>query len=179
MSNLFSVKSNIITFLDIQSSISNWTYLRCYCWCIDKLMRVILHTCCEVQGTAAVLCYVKSGPGKMQYCYNSSSSGCNIPLNVNPSMLVILLQFNARYTPQLLPNAAQILQITLSQHWSQSNKIYLQLLPFRLQYSIERISSAIGGLLKNRCVLYSTFAANTEHNNRFTLCQICFQSNPI
>jgi hypothetical protein len=117
------VKSNIMTFLAIQSSIFNWTYLRCYCWCIDKSVRVILHTCCEIQGIAAILCYVISGPGKMQYNYNSSSSGYNIPLNVNPKMMAILQQFKERYTPHSLSNTEHNIRFTLYQIWSQSNPI--------------------------------------------------------
>jgi hypothetical protein len=146
MPSLFPGKSNIITVLLVQASIFIWMYLRCDWWIIDKSMRVILHICCQIQSTISGVRYAISGPGQMPYIYNSSSSGCNIPLNVNPTMLVILRQSNVRYTPHSLPNAGQIGQITLRQHWSQSIPIQLQFSSFRLQYSIERICAAIGGV---------------------------------
>jgi hypothetical protein len=40
---MVQVKQNIFTFLPIQTSIFNWTYLRCDWWFIDKSMRVMLH----------------------------------------------------------------------------------------------------------------------------------------
>jgi hypothetical protein len=60
----------------------------------------------QIQGTISGLGYVKSGTRKIQYIYCSCYSDCNIQLNASTTILVICRQFNARYTPHLLQNAA-------------------------------------------------------------------------
>jgi hypothetical protein len=60
MSTLVLVKSSIITFVAIQASIFNCTYLRCYWWRVDKSKLVIRHICWQIQGTSAGLRYVNS-----------------------------------------------------------------------------------------------------------------------
>jgi hypothetical protein len=55
-------------------------------------MRVILHTCCQIQGTISGLRYANSGPGQIQYNYSSSYAGLNIQLNVSLLRLVIYRQ---------------------------------------------------------------------------------------
>jgi hypothetical protein len=84
MPSLFPTKSNKITFLDIEASIFNWTYLRRYCWYVDNSMRVILHICSQTQPKSSRLRCVKSGPSPIQYNYSSSYAGINIQLNVSP-----------------------------------------------------------------------------------------------
>jgi hypothetical protein len=158
------VKSNIIAVLDIQASILNWKYLRSDWWFIHKSASVIIHIFCQIKGSLCEFRYVKSGPGKIQYNYNSCYSWYNIQLNVIPSILVMCRQFNARYTPHLLPNKGRILLFSLCQQWSLSNKIYLHFLLFSLQYSIGRISVDIGEMSRIQCALYSTFAAKFSLN---------------
>jgi hypothetical protein len=102
ISTLVPVKSNIITDLDIQAAIFNWTYLRCDWLFIDKSMGVILQICSQIKRVSSCLRYVNHDRGQMRYSY---------------------------------------------------------FLLFGHQYSNERISDAIGGLSTNRCVLYFTFAA--------------------
>jgi hypothetical protein len=74
--------------------------------------------------------------------------------------LVVNRQIEAYCTSHLLPNTGHNIRFTLWHLWSRSYPIYLHLLIFSLQYSIERISAAIGCLWTNGCVLQSTFAAN-------------------
>jgi hypothetical protein len=142
MPTLVPVKSNIFTVLVIQISIVNWTYLRPYWWYVGNSMRVILHICSQIQPKSSSLRYVKSGPGQIQYNYFSWYSVFNIQLNGSPLQLVVYRLIDACYTPHLLPNKARVLLCTLYQLWSRTNKIYLHFLIFRLQYSIERITSS-------------------------------------
>jgi hypothetical protein len=160
MPSLVPFISNIFTFIDIQSAIFNWTYLCCDWLFMDKSMRVTIHICSQILGTISGLRYAKSGTSQIQYNYNSSYAGFNIQLNVSSSILVICRHINERYTPDLLPNTQHNIRFTLCHLWSRSYPIYLNLLIFSLQYSILRISAAIGCLWTNWCVLQSTFAAN-------------------
>jgi hypothetical protein len=109
-------------------------------------MRVILQTWCQIQRTSSSLRYVKLGPGHIQCIYSSAYSVFSIKLNVSALLLEISRQFNARYTVNLVPHKAHMLQYTLSDMWSQPYTMYLQLLLFKLQYSAERISAAIGDM---------------------------------
>jgi hypothetical protein len=111
---LILFKPNIITFVLVQASIFNWTYLRCDWWFIDKSMRVILHICCQKKRVSSSLCYFNHGPGPIKYSYISCYSGCNIQLSVSPSILVICRQSNARYTPHSHPNTGHNIRFTLS-----------------------------------------------------------------
>jgi hypothetical protein len=84
--------------------------------------------------------------------------GCSIQLNVYPLLLVVWRQFDARYTPHLLSNAAHVLLFTLCQLCSMSNPMILQICVFRLVYSFECISAAIADITATRCAFYSKFA---------------------
>jgi hypothetical protein len=68
----------------------------------------------------------------------------NIQLNVSALQFQISRQFNVRYTANLVPNTAHILQFTLCELWSRPYTMHFHLHIFRLQYSMERIFSAIG-----------------------------------
>jgi hypothetical protein len=70
-------------------------------------------TWCQIRRTSSSLRNVKCGPGHIQCIYSSACSGFNIQLNVSTPLLEISLQFNARYTKNLVPNTAHILQISL------------------------------------------------------------------
>ena len=60
MSPLVPVKSKEVTVPHIQASIFNWIYL-CYYWWFDyNLMRIILHICLQILGTASGLRYLNS-----------------------------------------------------------------------------------------------------------------------
>jgi hypothetical protein len=158
MSILVPVKYNKITVLLMQASIFNWTYLRCDWWFIDEWMRVILHICCQIQGTISGLGYVNYGPGQIKYIYISCYSGINIQFNMSSSILVIYRQFNARCTPHLLPNAGHKIRFTPCLFWTREIPIYLHFLLFRLQYSIERISAAIGDISTKKCVILHIYS---------------------
>jgi hypothetical protein len=97
---------------------------------------------------------VNCGPGHMQCNYSSAYSGHNIQLNVSPLLLEIPRQFNARYTANLVPNTAHNLLFTLSELWSRTYTMYLQLHIFSIQYSAERICASIGDIPTFRCALY-------------------------
>jgi hypothetical protein len=55
-------------------------------------------------------------------------------------------QFNERYTANLVANSAHIPHFMQCELWSRTYAIYLPLRIFRLQYSTERISVAIGDI---------------------------------
>jgi hypothetical protein len=57
---------NVFTAPRIQSSIFNWTHLRCNWRYLDNSMRVILQAWCQIQRTPSSLPYVICGPGYMQ-----------------------------------------------------------------------------------------------------------------
>jgi hypothetical protein len=63
-------------------------------------------------------------------------------------------QFNARYTANLVPNTAHIVQFTLYELWFPPYTKYLQLLIVRPRFSTERICAAIGDIPTLRCALY-------------------------
>jgi hypothetical protein len=111
---------NVITAPHIQSSIFNWTYLRCHWRYIDNSMCVILQAWCQIQRTSSSLRNVNCGPGHIQCIYSAAYSGINIQLNVSAWLLEIYRQFNVRYTAIMLPNTAHILPITIWKLWSRT-----------------------------------------------------------
>jgi hypothetical protein len=122
-------------------------------------MRVILQTWRQLQRTSSCFRYVNCGPGHIQYIYSSAHSGFNIQLNVSAQLLEISRQFNARYTANLVPNTAHILQFTLCDLWSRTYTMHLQLHIFRLQYSFERIWAAVVHITTIQCALYCKLVA--------------------
>jgi hypothetical protein len=85
-----------------------------------------------VPNAAHILQFTRSDPGHIQ-CKNSSTYlGFNSQLNVSPPLLDICRQFSERYTANMVPNAAHILQFSLSELWSRTYTMYLQLGIFRL-----------------------------------------------
>jgi hypothetical protein len=58
----------------IQTSIFNWSYLRCYWRYRDNATRVILQTWSQIKRTSSSLRNVKCGPGHMQCIYSSAYS---------------------------------------------------------------------------------------------------------
>jgi hypothetical protein len=98
MSTLVLVKPNKVIVLLVRASIFNWTYLRCDWWFIDKSMRVILHSCCQIMRASSCIRYVNHCPGRIKYIYISCYSGFNIQLNVSPLRLVVYRQIDACYT---------------------------------------------------------------------------------
>jgi hypothetical protein len=88
-------------------------------------------------------------------CNNSSAYACfNIQVKVSALLLEIYRQFNMRYTANMVPNTAHILQLTLSELWSRPYTMKLQIRMFGLQYSAEGICSAIGDITPIQCVLF-------------------------
>jgi hypothetical protein len=150
---------NVITTPYIQASIFNWSYLRWYWWYSDNSMRGILQTWCQVQRTSSSFRHQDCGPRHIQCIYSSTYSGFNIQLNVSALLLEISWQCNARYTANLEPNAAHILQFTLCELWPRIYTKHLQLRIFRLQYSTERICVAIGDISTIQCALYCKLGA--------------------
>jgi hypothetical protein len=121
----------VFTAPHIQTSMFIWTYLRCYWRYLDNSMLVILQTWCQIQRTSSGLRYVNYGLGHIQCIYSSIYSDFNIHLNVSALLLYISRQFNARYTANLLPNTAHILQFMLCDLCSRPYTKYLQLRIFR------------------------------------------------
>jgi hypothetical protein len=122
-------------------------------------MRVILHSWCQIQSPSSGLRYVNCGAEHIQCIYSSANSDTNVHLNVSALLLEISLQFSARYTANLVPNTAHILQFTLCDLWSRTYTMHLQLHIFRLQYSFERICAAVVHITAIQCALYCKLAA--------------------
>jgi hypothetical protein len=122
-------------------------------------MRVILHSWCQIQSPSSGLRYVNCGAEHIQCIYSSANSDANVHLNVSALLLEISLQFSARYTANLVPNTAHILQFTLCDLWSRTYTMHLQLHIFRLQYSFERIGAAVVHITAIQCALYCKLAA--------------------
>jgi hypothetical protein len=150
----------VFTAPDSQATIFNWTYLRCNWRYSNTSMRVILQIGCQIQRTSSSLRCVDCGPGRIQNICCSAYLGLNIQLEVAPLLLEVSRQFNARYTANLVPNTARILQFTLYDLWSRSCRLYLQLRIFRLQYSDEGRSPAIGGISSMQWAIYCKLGAN-------------------
>jgi hypothetical protein len=125
---------NVVTSPHIKVSVWDWKYLLCYWRYLDNSMRAILQTLWQIQRTSARLRYEYCGPGHEQCSYISAYSGFNSQLNVSRSLLEICREFNAPYTANMVPNTAQIIQITLCELWSRPYTMYLQPhILFRLQ----------------------------------------------
>jgi hypothetical protein len=149
----------VFTAPHIQTSMFIWTYLRCYWRYLDNSIVVILQTWCQIQRTSSGLSYVNYGRGHIQCIYSSIYSDFNIHLNVSALQFYISRQFSARYTANMLPNTAHILQFMLCELWSWLYTKYLQLRIFRLQCSSERICAAIGDISTIQCSLYCKLGA--------------------
>jgi hypothetical protein len=96
------------------------------------------------------LCELWSRPST----YSSAYSDFTIHLNVSALLLYISRQYNARYSANLVPNTAHIVQFTLFEMWCRAYIMHLQLRIFRHQYSSERICAAIGDISTIQCALY-------------------------
>ena len=74
------------------------------------------------------------------------------------------------------------IRIEVRQLWEMPNSVYSQFCTFRLQYSFERISTAIRDMSTNLGTLYSTpcstYAANEEHDIRLVLRQLWYGLRP-
>jgi hypothetical protein len=97
----------------IQDSIFNSTYLHCYRKYLDNSMRVIPHTWSQIQHKSLSLRYVNCGAVHIQCIYSSAYSGFSIQLNVSALLLEVSRQFSARYTVNLVPHKAHMLQYAL------------------------------------------------------------------
>jgi hypothetical protein len=99
-----------------------------------------------MQRTSSSLRYVNCGPDHIRSTYSSAYLGINIQLKVAPLLLEVSLQFNARYTAFLVSNTEHIVQFAVCELWYRTYTKYLQLRIFRLQYSAEGRSPAIGDI---------------------------------
>jgi hypothetical protein len=66
-------------------------------------------------------------PGHIQCTSSSIYSDFNIRLNVSALLFEIIGHYDARYTANLVPNIAHILQFTLRELWSRTYTMHLQL----------------------------------------------------
>jgi hypothetical protein len=179
MPSLMPVKSNIITFLDTQSTIFNLTYLFRYWSHVDNSMRVILLICSQIHSTISGLSYAISGPGKNQYIYISCYSGFKIKLNVSLLLLVASRQIYAR----ILHIICQI-QSTIS--CLRSVKSGSRQMQYNYSSSYAGFNIQLN-VPPQRLVDYRQIDARytphllryTEHNIGITLCQLWSRSNAI
>jgi hypothetical protein len=129
----------VLTAPHIYASIFSCRHLTCY-WCyLDNLMRLILHSWCQIQRTSSSLRYVTCGPVHIQSIFSTAYLGFNIRLKVAPLLLEVSRRFNERNTANLVTTTAQILQLSLCDQGSGTYTMYLQLRIFRPEYSTERI----------------------------------------
>jgi hypothetical protein len=150
---------NVFTAPHIKASIFKGKYQRCYSRYIDNSICVILQTWCQIQRTSASLRCLDCSPGHIQCDYSSTYSVFNIQLNVSELLLEIYRQFNVRYTANMVPNAAHILHFTQCALWSCTYTMKVQVRIFRVQYSAEHISAAIGDISTIQWVLYCKHGA--------------------
>jgi hypothetical protein len=146
--------SKVPTAPHIKALIFNCRQLPCYWRYLDNSMRVILHSCCQVQRTSSNLCYVNCGSGHIQCNYSTAYLGFNNRLNLSALLLEIIGHVNARYAANLVPNTAHILRYTLCELWSRTYTMHLQHRIFSLQYSSQRICAAIVDNTSIQCALY-------------------------
>jgi hypothetical protein len=115
MSIQVPVKTNIITFLAIQASIFNWTYLRCDWWYIDNRSALYSTFTAKYRAQQLVCAMSTLVPVKSNISTFLAIAGINIQFNVSSSISVTCRQFDERYTPHLQPKAAYVNSITLCQ----------------------------------------------------------------
>jgi hypothetical protein len=149
----------VLTAPHIETLIFNSRQLPCYWRYLDNSVCVILHSWCQIQRTSSSFRYVNSGAAHIQCIYSSAYSILNIRLNVSALLLEICLYLHACYTANLVPNTARILRFTLCELWSRTDTVHLQLHIFRLQYSFERICTAIAHITTIQCALYCLLGA--------------------
>jgi hypothetical protein len=101
---------------------------------VPKVPHILWFTVCEVWSR------------DIQCNYSSSYSGFNIQMNVSALILEISRQFDVRYAANSMPNTAYNHQFTQCELRSRTYTMHLLLRIFRLQYSTERISAAIGDI---------------------------------
>jgi hypothetical protein len=136
-------------------------------------MLVILQIWRQIQRTSSSLRCVNCGPGHTQSIYSSACLCFNIQLNESALLLEISRQFNARYTANLVPNTAHIVQFTLCELWSHRYTKYLQLRIFSLQNSAGRIRAAIGDITTIQCALYCKLGAKYgAHPPDYIMCTV-------
>jgi hypothetical protein len=159
---------SVITAPDIQASIFNKTYLCRYWRYLVNSMSVIMHTRCQIQRTTTSLRNVNCGPGHIQCIYSTPYSDFNIHLKVTALLLEISRQFNVLYAAHSMPNTAHNHQFTQCELRSRTYTMHLQLCIFRLQYSSERISAAIGDISTIQWALYCKHGA--KYSSRPPVC---------
>jgi hypothetical protein len=108
----------------------------------------------QIERTSSSLQYVKCGPGHIQCIYSSAYPDFSIQLNVSALLMEISRKFNVRYTANLVPNTAHILQLSLCEPWSRTCTKYLQLRKFGLHYSTKGICADIGDISTIQCASY-------------------------
>jgi hypothetical protein len=86
-------------------------------------------------------------------------------MKVSGLLLEISGQFNARYTANIVPNTAHILQFTPRELWSRTYTKYLQVRIYMLQYSMKRICAAIGDNRTFGSPLYCKLGAKYSAHN--------------
>jgi hypothetical protein len=150
---------NVFTVPHIQASIFSWTCLRCNWRYHDHSMCVILQTWCQIHRTPSGLRYMNCVPGHIQCISSSIYSDFNIQLNVSTQLFEIIGHYNARYTANLVPNTAQILQFTQCVLWPLTYTKYLQLLIVRPLYSTEPDCAATRDMPPFSCALYCNIGA--------------------
>jgi hypothetical protein len=123
-------------------------------------MRVILQTSNQIQRTSSCFRHVNCGPGHKKSICSFAYSDFNIHLNVSALLLEIPRQSNARYAANFEPNTAHILQFALCKLWSRTYTMHLQLRIYRLHYSSQGRSPAIGGISSIQWALYCKVGAN-------------------
>jgi hypothetical protein len=112
----FSIQLNVSALL---LQISRECYARYTANLVPHTAHILQFTLCELWSR------------HIQSTYISAYLGFDIQQKVAPLLLKVSRQFRARYTSNLVPNTAHILQFTQCVLWCRKYTIYLQLLIFR------------------------------------------------
>jgi hypothetical protein len=133
-------------------------------------MRVTMQTCCPMQRISSSLRYVNCGPDHKQCIYSSIYIFFNIRWNASALLLEIIGYFEARYTANLVPNAAHIPQLSLCEQWSRTYTKCLQLHIYMLniRWNASALPLEIIGYFEARYT--ENLEANIALIIRFTLC---------
>jgi hypothetical protein len=123
-------------------------------------MRFILQTWCQIQRTSSRLRCVNCGPGHIQGIYSSAYWGfnysavgfCAAMVDITWIQCALYCKLCAKYSAQPL--------FTLCELWCRPYTMHLQLRIFRLHYSSQGRSPAIGGISSIQWALYCKVGAN-------------------
>jgi hypothetical protein len=149
----------VLTAPHSQSTIFNWIYLRCYWRYVNNSMRLMLQTWCQIQRTTSS--FALSELWSRTYTMYLQLHIFRIPYSAECIFAVIgdISTTQCALYCKLGANTAHNLRFALSELWSHTYTMNLQLLIFRLQYSTKRICAAFGDMSTIQCASHCIYCA--------------------